>query len=363
MTMMKHRKLFPTSKDNNTLSCPDICDSTCPYGCDPYEDVYSTSPPPPPPPQLAPNLSARQGQQISPYVIVIVTLIGSCFLVISYLAVKYFHVCNRFRARQRHQEEANDEEFLDENRGPAIDHPIWYINTIGLQPSVIDSITIFRYLKGDRLIEGTECSVCLNSFQNDETLRLLPKCSHAFHIPCIDTWLRSHTNCPVCRAGIISTTTPVASNSLNSNNLGLDGDSREENLENDQELDIHQQIRDDEFCENRTDTGEIIEFPQVLDDLKDKFTRDGENYEVQSTRRSVSVDSLLAANISGAVLNLRLTESEDVSPNVGGNSTRSRILKGASSMTQYLHKKPVRMKRSFSYSGRSFLSRQNSRNN
>ncbi|CAL1395531.1 unnamed protein product [Linum trigynum] len=48
------------------------------------------------------------------------------------------------------------------------------------------------------------CSVCLSEFEEGESLRLLPKCSHAFHIPCIDTWLRSHKNCPLCRAPIVA---------------------------------------------------------------------------------------------------------------------------------------------------------------
>uniref|UniRef100_A0A251TIY6 RING-type E3 ubiquitin transferase n=1 Tax=Helianthus annuus TaxID=4232 RepID=A0A251TIY6_HELAN len=77
--------------------------------------------------------------------------------------------------------------------------------TIGLQPSVISAITVVKYNKSDGLIDGASCSVCLSDFQEDETLRLLPKCNHAFHVSCIDTWLRSHTNCPLCRAGIVKT--------------------------------------------------------------------------------------------------------------------------------------------------------------
>ncbi|KAE8704063.1 hypothetical protein F3Y22_tig00110461pilonHSYRG00032 [Hibiscus syriacus] len=64
-------------------------------------------------------------------------------------------------------------------------NPILHINTIGLQQSVIDSIAVFKYKKDGGLIEGTECSVCLNEFREDERLRLLPKCSHGFHLPCL----------------------------------------------------------------------------------------------------------------------------------------------------------------------------------
>ncbi|WCJ31942.1 Protein kinase superfamily protein [Euphorbia peplus] len=96
------------------------------------------------------------------------------------------------------------EDFHDEDQWPGINHYIWYRNTIGLQQSAIDLIAVFKYKKDELVTEGTECSVCLNEFQEDDSLKLLPKCSHAFHIPCIDTWLRSHKNCPLCRAPIVS---------------------------------------------------------------------------------------------------------------------------------------------------------------
>ncbi|KAL5053519.1 hypothetical protein RYX36_034201 [Vicia faba] len=85
-----------------------------------------------------------------------------------------------------------------------VDHPIWFIRTTGLQESVIDSIAVLKYRKNEGLVDGTDCSVCLGEFQEDESLRILPKCSHAFHILCIDTWLRSHQTCPLCRAPVIN---------------------------------------------------------------------------------------------------------------------------------------------------------------
>ncbi|XP_015082226.1 RING-H2 finger protein ATL54-like [Solanum pennellii] len=79
------------------------------------------------------------------------------------------------------------------------------IRTVGLHPSVISTITIHKYKRGEGLIEGTECSVCLSEFRQNETFKILPTCNHAFHVPCIDTWLKSHTNCPMCRASIVIT--------------------------------------------------------------------------------------------------------------------------------------------------------------
>ncbi|KAL9251113.1 RING-H2 finger protein ATL54-like protein, partial [Drosera capensis] len=96
---------------------------------------------------------------------------------------------------------------LDEQqRAMVVDHHVWYINTVGLPPSVIESIALCKYKKGDGLVDGTDCAVCLSEFEEGENLRVLPKCNHAFHVPCIDTWLRSHTNCPMCRAPVMSST-------------------------------------------------------------------------------------------------------------------------------------------------------------
>lgn len=45
-----------------------------------------------------------------------------------------------------------------------------------------------------------ECAVCLSAFEEGDEVRELPRCSHSFHAPCIDMWLYSHYDCPLCRA-------------------------------------------------------------------------------------------------------------------------------------------------------------------
>lgn len=54
------------------------------------------------------------------------------------------------------------------------------------------------------LQEVLECAVCLSRFEDADILRLLPKCKHAFHLDCVDTWLVSHSTCPLCRHCITS---------------------------------------------------------------------------------------------------------------------------------------------------------------
>lgn len=90
----------------------------------------------------------------------------------------------------------------------------------GLDPTVIDTFPMFLYsdvkdLKLGNNKGGLECAVCLNEFEDEETLRLLPQCSHVFHPDCIDAWLASHVTCPVCRADLmIITTTAFSHDSL-----------------------------------------------------------------------------------------------------------------------------------------------------
>ncbi|KAF8089018.1 hypothetical protein N665_0520s0016 [Sinapis alba] len=49
---------------------------------------------------------------------------------------------------------------------------------------------------------GNECTVCLSVFADGEEIRRLSACMHAFHVSCIETWLKDHPNCPICRADV-----------------------------------------------------------------------------------------------------------------------------------------------------------------
>ncbi|XP_052731715.1 RING-H2 finger protein ATL43 isoform X1 [Vigna angularis] len=69
----------------------------------------------------------------------------------------------------------------------------------GIDRTVVESLPVFRFgaLRGQK--EGLDCAVCLTKFEAAEVLRLLPKCKHAFHVECVDTWLDAHSTCPLCR--------------------------------------------------------------------------------------------------------------------------------------------------------------------
>ncbi|RWR79315.1 hypothetical protein CKAN_00788500 [Cinnamomum micranthum f. kanehirae] len=140
--------------------------------------LHLDPPPPPPPPPF-------HFSQDNSNIIITISLLGSAFMVISLCTIV---------AR------------LSSNRNSTIheDHVRGDVRRMGLEESVIESITVCKYKRGGGLFEGTECSICLNEFREDENLRLLPNCIHAFHLPCIDTWLKSNVNCPLCRMNVIS---------------------------------------------------------------------------------------------------------------------------------------------------------------
>nr|CAD1822262.1 unnamed protein product [Ananas comosus var. bracteatus] len=68
----------------------------------------------------------------------------------------------------------------------------------GLSPATISAMPTFAYKEGE--FGATECAVCLGALEEGEAVRLLPNCKHVFHVECVDTWLRLHSTCPVCRA-------------------------------------------------------------------------------------------------------------------------------------------------------------------
>lgn len=145
----------------------------------------------------------KPNSAFSPPVIALVAVIASAFLIVSYYSYFLQRCKPRFwRIRTRDEDEVvvQDSDGLQNISMAAC----------GLDEAVMKKIPVCKYRKGDALIEGTECAVCLLEFQENENLRFLPKCCHAFHIDCIDMWLRSHANCPLCRSNVIGSSANIA---------------------------------------------------------------------------------------------------------------------------------------------------------
>ncbi|KAL7081217.1 hypothetical protein ACP275_14G025900 [Erythranthe tilingii] len=75
----------------------------------------------------------------------------------------------------------------------------------GLDASTIRSIPILEFKKVEFSEQKPyECAVCLDEFEEDEKIRVIPFCGHYFHVDCIDVWLHKNANCPICRTSVLA---------------------------------------------------------------------------------------------------------------------------------------------------------------
>lgn len=171
-----------------------ICSIYCPQWC------YIIFPPPPPFGLGGEDDDHESGTDLSPLIIAVIGILASAFILLT-----YYTIISKYCRRRGNNIDGGATDVDHDSANPA-NPGSWGSapppSSAGLDESLIKSITVHKYKIGDTLIEGTDCSVCLSEFEENESLRLLPKCNHAFHVPCIDTWLKSHSSCPLCRSNI-----------------------------------------------------------------------------------------------------------------------------------------------------------------
>lgn len=140
--------------------------------------------------------------------LVILTIIFTAFLLISsYMFLSKFcsnsHQLINLLIRRTlsvfHHEDDHDDPFI------AFSPSMW---NHGLEDSIIWDIPTFRFTRRryddqERRIYG--CVVCLNEFEEEDRLRILPNCGHIFHLDCINIWFQTNPNCPLCRLSISGT--------------------------------------------------------------------------------------------------------------------------------------------------------------
>ena len=57
-----------------------------------------------------------------------------------------------------------------------------------------------RIKENDNLIINKECcNICCEDYIIGQYKRILPSCNHVFHKKCVDKWLKTKSNCPICR--------------------------------------------------------------------------------------------------------------------------------------------------------------------
>ncbi|XP_078439308.1 uncharacterized protein LOC144709609 [Wolffia australiana] len=165
----------------------------------------------------------QPGFRISPTILILIVVFAAIFfisglihLLARLLAKRRPNPANPSR-RRRHGEESLGPEALQRQL-----QQLFHLHDSGLDQASIDALPVFLYEelvhgRGEEEEEGEEegreerfdCAVCLSEFASRDKLRLLPACSHAFHIACIDAWLLCNSTCPLCRSTLFFPGKPV----------------------------------------------------------------------------------------------------------------------------------------------------------
>lgn len=72
----------------------------------------------------------------------------------------------------------------------------------GLKKEALSRIPVVVYKAGLH-VPATDCPICIGEFVEGEDVRFFPRCSHGFHVKCIDRWLVLHSSCPTCRQPLV----------------------------------------------------------------------------------------------------------------------------------------------------------------
>ncbi|KAF5726759.1 putative ring finger protein [Tripterygium wilfordii] len=146
--------------------------------------------------QSAPLSSSAN--KVNPTILFIIVILAVIFFISGLL-----HLLVRFLLKHRSSPSVSES-----NRYPDMSgsdtfqrqlQQLFHLHDSGLDQAFVDALPLFFYKEIVGLQEPFDCAVCLCEFSEQDKLRLLPTCSHAFHIDCIDTWLLSNSTCPLCR--------------------------------------------------------------------------------------------------------------------------------------------------------------------
>ncbi|KAF5191637.1 Ring-h2 finger protein atl46 [Thalictrum thalictroides] len=184
--------------------------------------VIRPYPPPPPispgfsplsfPPPFSNNFqkespSSSSGSKISPAILFIIVILAVIFFISGLL-----HLLVRFLIKQPSSSSSQSNRYPEMSTSDALQRQLqqlFHLHDSGLDQAFIDALPVFLYKEIMGLKEPFDCAVCLCEFSEEDKLRLLPLCSHAFHINCIDTWLLSNSTCPLCRGTLFTPGLPI----------------------------------------------------------------------------------------------------------------------------------------------------------
>ncbi|PSS35201.1 RING-H2 finger protein [Actinidia chinensis var. chinensis] len=162
------------------------------------------------PPPLSPHSSSPYVStlhkdsipRISPAVLFIIVILAVLFFISGLL-----HLLVRFLMKHPNSSTQSNDRYPEVSTSDALQRQLqqlFHLHDSGLDQAFIDALPVFMYKEIVGAKEPFDCAVCLSEFSEKDQLRLLPTCSHAFHINCIDTWLLSNSTCPLCRATLFT---------------------------------------------------------------------------------------------------------------------------------------------------------------
>ncbi|KAL0453813.1 UNVERIFIED_CONTAM: RING-H2 finger protein ATL13 [Sesamum latifolium] len=154
----------------------------------------------PPPPPLSQSSGFNLNSKVSPSILLIIIILAIIFFISGLL-----HLLVRFLLRPPNRD-PDEMDNVTALQGQL--QQLFHLHDSGVDQSFIDTLPVFNYKAIIGVKDPFDCAVCLCEFEAEDKLRLLPKCSHAFHMDCIDTWLLSHSTCPLCRASLLTDFSP-----------------------------------------------------------------------------------------------------------------------------------------------------------
>lgn len=151
----------------------------------------------------SPSSPSSSGTRISPAVLFIIVILAVLFFIsgLLHLLVRFLikHPSSSASTQSNRYPEISSSDALQRQL-----QQLFHLHDSGLDQAFIDALPVFQYKEIVGLKEPFDCAVCLCEFSEKDKLRLLPMCSHAFHINCIDTWLLSNSTCPLCRGTLFT---------------------------------------------------------------------------------------------------------------------------------------------------------------
>ncbi|KAL0552317.1 hypothetical protein IC582_011425 [Cucumis melo] len=157
---------------------------------------------PPPSPETQSDGGFNLDSEVSPTILLAIIILAIIFFFsgLLHLLLRFFH---KPQIRTDLEDSTAGDGGASAFQGQL--RQLFHLHDAGVDQSFIDTLPVFLYkaIIGLKL-DPFDCSVCLCEFQPNDKLRLLTKCSHAFHMDCIDTWLLTHSTCPLCRASLVS---------------------------------------------------------------------------------------------------------------------------------------------------------------